>query len=188
MHDSSNRELGGVANLKITNSSLTSYICPYILSFESIYPDVNTTYLTFKNNKLTAVVYDSNTSYVDNNVNTFFDVETLSLMQTAGLIDKQVYYLTREQVIAYMTVINKELTQGDSAELMNVKLYEGINYITSLDTTALNKDNNAAIKHQVILINNSTNVAGDGWLGLDGTYLTPESCGNTLIEMNSTQQ
>jgi hypothetical protein len=187
MHDSSDRELGGVANLKITNSSLTSYICPYILSFESIYPDVNTTYLTFQNNKLTAVVYDNNTSYVDNNVNTFFDVETLSLLQTAGLIDTQVYYLSREEIIAYMTVVNKELTEGDCAELMNIKLYEGINYITSLNSTASNNNYDVAIKHQVIRINNSTNLPGDGWIGLDSTYLTPESYGNTLIEMNATQ-
>jgi hypothetical protein len=86
-----------------------------------------------------------------------------------------------------MTIVNKELTEGDSAELMNIKLYEGINYITSLNSTASNNNYDVAIKHQVIRINNSTNLPGDGWIGLDSTYLTPESYGNTLIEMNATQ-
>jgi hypothetical protein len=86
------------------------------------------------------------------------------------------------------------MSGGGSGELMHIQLHEGINYITSLDKFSANSTkantatlNNTAIKHQVIRINNSTNLAGDGWIGLDSTYLTPESYGNTLMEMNAVQ-
>jgi hypothetical protein len=128
-------------------------------------------------------------------VNTFLDVETLSMLQKAGLIDtQQVYYLSKDEIIDYMAALETQMAGGGNEKLLNIKLHDGINYITSLNRISLHNTTTAinpytkAIKHHVICVNNSTNIAGDGWLGLDSTYLTQDSFGNTLMEMNAVQQ
>ena len=62
---------------------------------------------------------------------------------------------------------------------------EGINYLGEeenvSDISAYNTDN---VKRQTIAIYNYTNAPGNGWCGLINTYLTSDSFGNTLYEMN----
>jgi hypothetical protein len=203
MHDSPLADVGGEAHLNITNSYLTSYLCPYILTFESILPDVSTTYFTFKNVKASAVAFSDNTSYVSNNVNTFFDVETLDKLNSAGLLRSAGYtstaaslvnYLSREDTIAYMTMLEDSLSTGNTTKVRATKLSEGITYIADVtsgktamaaamaSTTATSPY--STVKHQVIAIYNSDNLSGNGWLGLDSAILTSDSYGNTLVEMN----
>jgi hypothetical protein len=205
MHDSPLAEVGGEAHLNITNSSLTSYLCPYILTLESILPDVSTTYFTFQNVKASAVAFSDNTSYVANNVNTFFDVETLEKLNAANLLTgagytttaaKLVNHLERQDTIAYMTMLEESLKTGDTTKVRATKLNEGITYISDVttnkkttdkkttDKTATAETTNSTAKHQVIAIYNSDNLSGDGWLGLDSAILTSDSFGNTLVEMN----
>lgn len=195
MHDSPLADVGGEAHFSITNSYLTSYLSPYLLTLESILPDVNTTYFTFQNVKASAVAFSDNTSYVLNNVNTFFDVETLASLNSAGLLrsagytttaTKLVNYLSREDTIAYMTMLEESLKTGDTTKVKATKLNEGITYIADVSengTTSL--FGSKAIKHQVIAVYNNDNLAGNGWLGLNSAYLTTDSTGNTLVEMNT---
>jgi hypothetical protein len=197
LHDSPLADVGGEAYLKITNSYLTSYLCPYLLTLESILPDVNMTYFTFQNVKASAVAFSDNTSYVANNVNTFFDVETLDALNSAGLLRSAGYtttattlvnYLSRKDTIAYMTMLEDSLSTGNTTKVKATKLSEGITYIsdvttdTSKTTTATSLYSTA--KHQVIAIYNNNNLAGNGWLGLNSAILTTDSVGNTLVEMN----
>jgi hypothetical protein len=195
MHDSPLAEVGGEVHLNITNSYLTSYLCPYIMTFESILPDVNTTYFTFQNVKASAVAFSDNTSYVANNVNTFFDVETLYALNSAGLLSGAGYtttattlvnYLSRKDTLAYMTILNDAISTGDTTKVKATKLSEGITYISE-DTTnnmATLQIGSTAVKHQVIAIYNNDNLPGNGWLGLNSALLTSDSYGNTLMEMN----
>ena len=46
--------------------------------------------------------------------------------------------------------------------------------------------NMAILKKSILNLQNSSGQIGNGWCGLENVYLTPNSCGNTLIEMNST--
>lgn len=71
---------------------------------------------------------------------------------------------------------------GNVSRLMEIKLPEGITYLGEMD-----KDAAGSLKHQVIAIYNRSNQAGFGWCGLDNAYLTPDSFGNTLPEMNAAE-
>jgi hypothetical protein len=197
MHDSPLADVGGVANFKITNSYLTSYLDPYLLTFESMLPEVNTTYFTFQNVKASAVAYSDNTSYVSNNVNNFFDVETLAALNKSGLLSKAGYtttaaslvnYLSREDTISYMTMLENSLSTGNTTKVKATKLSEGITYIEDVTTTSSKSSQTStatgAVKHQVIAIYNSNNISGTGWCGINSGYLTSDSFGNTLVEMN----
>jgi hypothetical protein len=190
MHDSPLPDIGGEVHLNMTNSYLTSYLCPYVMTLESILPESTTTYLTFQNVKASAVAYASDESYVPNNVNTFFGVETLDSLNKAGLLQyagftttaaKLVTYLDRKETSAYMDTVEEALEKGNASKVMSIKLNEGITYIGESKEESL-------IKHQVIAIFNSDNISGDGWCGLNSTYLTADSYGNTLVEMNAVNQ
>jgi hypothetical protein len=190
MHDSPLPDIGGEVHLNMTNSYLTSYLCPYVMTLESILPESTTTYLTFQNVKASAVAYASDESYVPNNVNTFFGVETLDSLNKAGLLQyagltttaaNLVTYLDRKETSSYMNTVEEALEKGNASKVMSIKLNEGITYIGESKEESL-------IKHQVIAIFNSDNLSGDGWCGLNSTYLTADSYGNTLVEMNAVNQ
>lgn len=69
-------------------------------------------------------------------------------------------------------------------------LPEGINYIkmTYASDTSARQENlpqiQARTRHAIDIENTSPGAEKDGWCGLEGIYLTEESFGNTLIEMN----
>jgi hypothetical protein len=191
MHDSPLPDIGGEVHLNVTNSYLTSYLCPYVMTFESILPESTTTYLTFQNVKASTVAYASDESYVSNNVNTFFDVETLDTLNKAGLLQlagftttatNLVTYLDHKETNSYMETIEEALEKGNASKVMSMKLKEGITYIGEAKDYS---EAQSLLKHQVIAIFNSDNLSGDGWCGLDSTYLTADSFGNTLVEMNA---
>jgi hypothetical protein len=196
MHDSPLENLGGQSRLIITDSLLTSYICPYIMTFQSLVPEANTTYLTFQNVKANAVAYTNNASYVSNNVNTFFDVETLASLYKAGLLESAgltttasslVNYLSREETLAYMTILNNAVATGDTSKLLAVRLDEGITYIED-EYSTIPQTSISSVKHQVVAVYNNDDLPGSGWCGLNSVYLTDDSYGNTLVEMNAIQQ
>jgi hypothetical protein len=187
MHDSPLPDLGGEVHLNVTGSYLTSYLCPYVMTFESILPESTTTYLTFQNVKASAVAYASDDSYVANNANTFFEVETLDALNKAGLLQlagftttatSLVTYLDSKETSSYMKTVEEALEKGDASKVMKMKLNEGITYIGEAKEPSI-------LNHQVIAIFNSDNLPGDGWCGLNSTYLTGDSFGNTLVEMNA---
>jgi hypothetical protein len=168
------------------------------MTLESILPDVNTTYFTFQNVKVSGVAYSDSESYVANNVNTFFDVETLALLEKANLLAPSGLTTTASQLVRnldiydsaqYMEKVYSAIDTGYNAKLMSSLLPEGITYINAVtdddeSQAASTYVGTSTSKHQLIAVYNSTNQSGDGWCGLDSAYLTDDSFGNTLVEMN----
>lgn len=203
MHDPTSADVSGDASLIMRSCKMTSYLCPYVMTFQSLYPEYNTMYLTFQDVHVSAVAYAESDGYVPINVNTAFDVETLSMLEQAGALYMTglsstavplVHELTPLESKEYMEVLEKAADTADFSEVMATDLPEGITYLgkpasdeklsgkKSQDTANLLL---SAGKHQVIAIYNRDNQPGNGWCGLDNAYLTAESFGNTLVEMNT---
>ena len=69
----------------------------------------------------------------------------------------------------------------------DVELKEGITYLSTKSQDEQSRENVSQIqiqKRYIIDIFNSSYMTGDGWCGLEYMYLTPDSFGNTLMEMN----
>ncbi len=197
MHDPITEEMSGEASLIVRNCWLTSYLCPYVMTFQSYLPEYNTFALTFQNTRVSAVEYAYDGSYVPMNVNTSFDVDTLAELEKAGGLyvtglsssaPELVHKMTTKDMIVYVEELQEALRTGNAANLVTISLPEGITRIGYVED---GKDSKNAIlpsgllKHQVIAIYNRSNLPGNGWCGLDNAYLTPDSFGNTLVEMNA---
>ena len=191
LHDPTSPEVSGETSLILRNCQMTSYLCPYVMTLQSLLPEHDTTKLTFQNTQIRAVAYAEDDSYVPMNVNSGLDVETLSQLEQAGglymagmggLAVELVHVAQQEDAILYMEELETAQDSGDVSRLMEIKLPEGITYLGEMD-----KDAAGSLKHQVIAIYNRSNQAGFGWCGLDNAYLTPDSFGNTLPEMNAAE-
>lgn len=194
LHDCELSEYQGDVNFTMKNCQLTSYLNPYIMTIESL-GSFNPTYMTFQNVMVRSVAYNESECYVPNNINTSFDVDTLLYLDQAGQLEtigltstamhNIVHELTPEDSHLYIEKINTLFEHKDSTIDYNI-LPEGITYIKSSTKTNLNFDINHNFKKSVLNFQNAGNQVGIGWYGLDNVYLTPDSYGNTLIEMNST--
>jgi hypothetical protein len=139
-----------------------------------------------------AVAYAESEGYVPLNVNTWFDVETLSTLDKSGVLlaaglktgaTELVHEFDRQQTRDYMQMLDEAMNRHDTSKVLSYDLLDGITYIGKDDENSQTSLNTA--RHQVIAIYNSANIPGNGWCGLDNGYLSPDSFGNTLIEMNS---
>lgn len=205
MHDPTSIEVSGAAALVMKNSSMTSYLCPYVMTFQSLFPAYNSIDLTFQNVRVSAVAYAESDGYISDNVNTSFEVETLLELEQAGTLyvnglntsaTALVHEMSPKEANDYMKALEEALDAGDAAKVMAIKLPEGISYIgkipqdsetdtkTSAPLFSLPKFNTA--KHQVIAVYNAGNQPGSGWCGLNNAVLNADSFGNTLVEMNNT--
>ena len=203
MHDPTSEDVSGRASLVMRSCDMTSYLSPYVMTFQSLLPEYNTMYLTFQDVHVRAVAYAESDGYVPINVNTGFDVETLAMLEQAGALYATglsstavplVHELTPLESKEYMEFLEKASQTADFSVVMAMKLPEGITYLgkpTSDKQSSGKKSPNTAVlpqsaaKHQVIAIYNIDNQAGNGWCGLDNAYLTADSFGNTLVEMNT---
>ena len=203
MHDPTSEDMSGDASLVMRSCDMTSYLSPYVMTFQSLLPEYNTMYLTFQDVHVRAVAYAESDGYVPINVNTGFDVETLAMLEQAGALYATglsstavplVHELTPLESKEYMEFLEKASQTADFSVVMAMKLPEGITYLgkpTSDKQSSGKKSPNTAVlsqsaaKHQVIAIYNMDNQAGNGWCGLDNAYLTADSFGNTLVEMNT---
>ena len=203
MHDPTSEDVSGDASLVMRSCDMTSYLSPYVMTFQSLLPEYNTMYLTFQDVHVRAVAYAESDGYVPINVNTGFDVETLAMLEQAGALYATglsstavplVHELTPLESKEYMEFLEKASQTADFSMVMATKLPEGITYLgkpTSDKQSSGKKSPNTAVlpqsaaKHQVIAIYNMDNQAGNGWCGLDNAYLTADSFGNTLVEMNT---
>ncbi|MCI8966752.1 MAG: hypothetical protein HFH75_04065 [Lachnospiraceae bacterium] len=196
MHDPITTEMSGKASLVVKDCYLASYMCPYVMTFQSYLPENNSFDLTFQNTRVSAVEYAYDGSYTALNVNTSFDVETLETLEKAGGLyvtglsssaEELVHKMTLNDMMQYVEELEKALETGDAASVVTISLPEGITRIGYIE------DENIAdlivpsglVKHQVIAIYNRSNQPGNGWCGLDNAYLTADSYGNTLVEMNA---
>lgn len=196
LHDCLAPDFAGAVNFSLKNCKLTNYKSPYIIAIQN-YASLNPTYLTFENVKASSVVYDLIDSYAPNNINTSFDIDTLSILdkanqlETAGLTSTVMHNMVQELSIKeshqYMKDIDKILGNRNLM-LSSDFLPEGITYIKTKKVQDNNFEisTNKNLKKSILNLQNSSGQIGNGWCGLENVYLTPNSCGNTLIEMNST--
>lgn len=189
MHDPTSPDVSGEASLILRNCQLTSYLCPYVMTLQSLLPECNTMKLTFQNTHISAVAYADDDSYVPVNVNTSPDVETLSQLEQLGgqymagangSAFELVHVARQEDARQYMEELETAQAAGNMARLLHITLPEGI---TCLGEPG--QDTAGVPKHQVIAIYNRSNQPEPGWCGLDNACLTADSFGNTLPEMNA---
>lgn len=200
LHDPTSVDVSGKAALVMKGCQMTSYLCPYVMTFQSLLPEYNQLELTFQNTRVSAVEFADDGSYVAMDVNSSFDVETLSMLEETGALyaaglsssaPKLVHKMTNEEISIYMEAMEKTAQAGSVPQALMPQLAEGITRIGYHETeeTKETKEQDrlapSLLKHHVIAIYNRSNLAGNGWCGLDNAVLTADSCGNTLVEMNT---
>lgn len=200
LHDPTSVDVSGKAALVMKGCQMTSYLCPYVMTFQSLLPEYNQLELTFQNTRVSAVEFADDGSYVAMDVNTSFDVETLSMLEETGALyaaglsssaPKLVHKMTNEEISIYMEAMEKTAQAGSVPQALMPQLAEGITRIGYHETeeTKETKEQDrlapSLLKHHVIAIYNRSNLAGNGWCGLDNAVLTADSYGNTLVEMNT---
>ena len=200
LHDPTSVDVSGKAALVMKGCQMTSYLCPYVMTFQSLLPEYNQLELTFQNTRVSAVEFADDGSYVAMDVNSSFDVETLSMLEETGALyaaglsssaPKLVHKMTNEEISIYMEAMEKTVEAGSVPQALMPQLAEGIKRIGYHETeeTKETKEQErlapSLLKHHVIAIYNRSNLAGNGWCGLDNAVLTADSYGNTLVEMNT---
>ena len=200
LHDPTSVDVSGKAALVMKGCQMTSYLCPYVMTFQSLLPEYNQLELTFQNTRVSAVEFADDGSYVAMDVNSSFDVETLSMLEETGALyaaglsssaPKLVHKMTNEEISIYMEAMEKTVEAGSVPQALMPQLAEGITRIGYHETeeTKETKEQErlapSLLKHHVIAIYNRSNLAGNGWCGLDNAVLTADSYGNTLVEMNA---
>ena len=197
LHDPTSVDVSGKAALVMKGCQMTSYLCPYVMTFQSLLPEYNQLELTFQNTRVSAVEFADDGSYVAMDVNSSFDVETLSMLEETGALyaaglsssaPKLVHKMTNEEISIYMEAMEKTAQAGSVPQALMPQLAEGITRIGYHETEESEEQESLApglLKHHVIAIYNRSNLAGIGWCGLDNAVLTADSYGNTLVEMNA---
>ena len=197
LHDPTSVDVSGKAALVMKGCQMTSYLCPYVMTFQSLLPEYNQLELTFQNTRVSAVEFADDGSYVAMDVNSSFDVETLSMLEETGALyaaglsssaPKLVHKMTNEEISIYMEAMEKTAQAGSVPQALMPQLAEGITRIGYHETEESDEQESLApglLKHHVIAIYNRSNLPGIGWCGLDNAVLTADSYGNTLVEMNT---
>ena len=162
LHDVGTLDVGGSSTMIFRNSMLQSSLCPYIMTIHALHTE-NQMYLTFQNVKVYGVAYEDNGGYSFTNMNTGLGVEP-----------QMMHVLSNEETVAYMER-NKQAVP---------LLQEGITYIA----TQKGVKEIVPKKRYVFNVYNADGMPGDGWCGLSNTWLTPDSFGNTLQDMNAIYQ
>lgn len=193
-HNMNIEEMGGEAYFTMKNCELKSYISPYVISVHST-GNINPVFLTFQNIRTSAIAYDTKESYNWTNMNTSFDVDEVRMLNDINMLsltglyssmnDGCIKVLDIEESVEYVSTLIEEI----STLTDNGIFVEGITYLSTerVDETSDKEEriDDLQIKQRhVIDIYNFSKFIGDGWCGLEHMYLTPESYGNTLIEMN----
>lgn len=193
-HNSPNLMFAGETKFVLKDCILKNFKCPYLIAMHS-FGIHNPVYLTFQNVEVSTVAYERRGVYGSSNMNILFDVDSLKSPDTLNLLSENGLYSSMESGMV------TEYNDKDSFEYikytrnhLNIidplpELAEGISYMQMIETDreyieAEKKEEVKNRKRQVIDIYNNTQLDGLGWCGLEGIYLTPESNGNTLIEMN----
>lgn len=193
-HNTDNGKLGGDAYFIMKDCELKNYISPYVISMHSM-GAVNPVYLTFQNVRTSTIAYEEKTAYNATNMNRGFEVDEMlvlkdtNLLQSAGYYSSMkedfIHYMADEEISHYALSLQEEITPEKKEGI----LPEGIHYLkivedASNDTVEKLLINTQERKRYIIDVFNNSQLVGDGWCGLDHIYLTPDSYGNTLIEMN----
>lgn len=193
-HNTPDMNFAGETQFILKDCILKNYKCPYVIAMHS-FGTQNPVYLTFQNVEVSTVAYERKGVYSSSNMNTVFEVDALrglkdlSILQESGLYSsletKMVTEYNDKDSFRYITHTRNLLNISDELPT----LAEGISYMQMIETAkeyveAEKKEEVKSRKRYVIDIYNNTQTNGTGWCGLESIYLTPDSYGNTLIEMN----
>lgn len=186
-HNTDNKKLGGASYFTMKDCELVNYSSPYVISMHCM-GEVNPVYLTFQNVKTSTVVYEDKLAYSESNMNIGFDVDEMNALNRGGmLLQTGCYSSMKAPFITYYDKVKSReyvasMEEGITPAQESNVLPEGIVYLkTSGEEAPMRLPQR---KRYVIDIFNRSLTKGDGWCGLDHIYLTPDSYGNTLIEMN----
>lgn len=194
-HNTQAIETAGEAQFTIRNCELRNYKCPYVIAMHST-GDLNPVYLTFQNVKVSTVAYEEKSEYGDINMNTWCEADQLDTPEMRRLLEEGGYYtsLNSELVHRYSKEDSYKLCKKiyEDASLLDSEpwIEEGITYIKMTDTSDKNTEweNEPQVKnrtrHVIAILNVDKEADQNGWCGLSNIYLTEESYGNTLMEMN----
>lgn len=200
MHDTLGQD-GGISMVQLKNCNLKNYLPPYLITIGS-FRDTNEVYLTFQNVHVSTVAYSSTDVYDQNNLNNGVPVPVLHELDQSGLLYEMGYFstipyrlvniLSLEESASYIDRITKEpyllheepyLPEGISLLDMPAATNRGV-----FPAFAYNNGENENAKCMIIRILNESGQTGDAWCGSSNFYLTEDSYGNTLIEMNAPLQ
>lgn len=176
----------GAGKITLKECALKSYVCPYVMAVHSM-KDANLLYLTFQDVKISMVAYENKERYNDTNVNTWYRVEQLENPAVQELLTEAGYCSMpcNELVHRYNEKRHREFKRALEEQNSLLKdwpqLAEGITYLEKTEETLPFQERT---RHSIDIKNADAKAAGDGWCGLSGVYLTSESYGNTLPEMN----
>lgn len=175
------------AHVTIKNSSFKNYVGPYVIAIHSegqLYP----VDLTFQNVKVSTVAYEHNECYNVTNANTWFNIDQLKVPGVQTVLAENGYLnlpkgsqLVHLCTIEQYTAFTKALEERSSPLKGWPQLAEGITY---WENAVDNFITAGRVRHSIDIKNADGETTGDGWCGLSGIYLTEDSCGNTLPEMN----
>lgn len=193
-HNTGEESLGGDAYFTLKECALRNYKCPYAISVHSM-GNCNSVYLTFQNTKVKTIAYEAKHVYNSTNMNNMFDVDAIEALENQGklyvdgfnssLQSDMIMHLDKNKSNEYMKKLRYTLSESEEGP----ELSEGITYIMMVDADKEELERERleevkARKRYVVDIYNKSQLHGSGWCGLDSIYLTAESYGNTLIEMN----
>ncbi len=193
LHNTQTPEGNGDAYFNMKNCELRNYRCPYIISVHST-GKINPIYLTFQNVKVSTVAYDTKRCYTSDNMNTWYSLDQLNNPEVKKLLRANGYYSALDgELIQHCNIEmweNLQMRRNRESLLDNWPDFEeGIHYI-SMTKKRDDQSQNVSLKresgkcHIIEISNAKIDDPKDGWCGLCNIYLTEQSFGNTLIEMN----
>lgn len=181
------------AQVTIKNSELRSYVCPYVMALHSM-GDANPIALTFQNVKVCMVAYEDKEWYNDTNANTWYRIDQLENPAVRELLQENGYssmsgdgQLVHQRTARQYREYNRALQEQSSLLKGWPRLAEGITYWEKPEEASLIPETariQERTRHSIDVKNVDKETAADGWCGLASFYLTDESYGNTLPEMN----
>ena len=193
-HNTADGMYAGETQFVMKECNLKNYACPYVMVFHSL-GDNNLVSLTFQNNSVSTIAYERKGSYNSTNMNVFDGIYTINNQgELESKIQRDASDMLQLQLISrytedesklYMRSVRKKLSLFDEEPQIN----KGITYIQMTETKKeyLEIEEQEEVKNrkrQIIDIYNNSQCIGNGWCGLESIYLSEESYGNTLVEMN----
>ena len=178
VHDSVDPEYGGdQTSLVFRNNRWENYGAPYLMSLYSYIP-TNRIRTTFQDVKVFTYAVDKRSSYHEGNYYTGADIEQTIGHRIADPVNK-IYAVSEEESYGYLGQLKKALLDQ----------YEGVTYLQVKDRQIMAGDyvpkpSDQFLKICLFDIYNASGLPGSGWCGSDDFFLTEDSYGNTLGEMN----
>ena len=177
----------GPSQVTVKDTKLYNYVSPYVMSVYSE-GELNPLTLTFQNVKVHTVAYENNDCYHENNINTWYPIDLIEHPIVRAILTEEGYRNLPEsrQIVHQCTEqehvkFNNALEEQDSPLEGWPDLAEGITYWESGSDQPFVM---GKTRQSIDMENVDAKTIGDGWCGLSSIYLSKDSYGNTLPEMN----